>query len=447
MKRTSLLFFFSLISIQFSANAQLAKGDRTLAWQVDVTENDNYDLAFGFAADACQESTHLSLTWSGLEPDAGEFDPDFIVNRLDIANFYFPFSETQVEMQVAVTNTTTKELPADLMATDFDDPTLIERFKTALDTIFIHIPDIELAALNIGSESDILCGTEESMYTAYKVFLDSIVPYAKAKYFELYAKELKVGTTLTLAGLTHPSKSTYCQMLNEDLDIVTTTYYPLAPDFTMEPPTVVEGHFDDLVAMYPSVDQPIYFAECGYASSETCNSSEELQAQFFSEVFLAWDKHYDHIKYLTIFKSTDWSLADVEFFGEYYGIDDPVFLEYLRSLGVRTWDGDGSHKLAYEFILCELEARDWCDVDCALSTLAENQTTENIAIYPNPATDQLHISANFDIEEIIIYNSIGQSILSTSETTIAINQLEPGIYLAHIKLSDHTYTAHKFVKQ
>lgn len=447
MKRTSLLFFFSLIGFQFSTNAQLAKGDRILAWQVDVTESDDYDVAFGFAANACQESTHLSLTWSGLEPDAGAFDPDFIVSRLDIANFYFPYNETKVEMQIAVTNTTNKEVPADLMATDFDDPILIERFKTALDTIFIHIPDIDLAALNVGNESDILFGTDESLYTAYKVFLDSIVPYAKTRYFELYGKVLKVGTTLTLDGLTHPSKSTYCQLLNEDLDIVATTYYPFAPDFTMESPGVVEEHFDDLVALYSSLDQPIYFAECGYASSETCNSSEELQAQFFSEVFLAWDKHYDHIKDLTIFKSTDWSMADVEFFGEYYGIDDPVFLEYLRTLGVRTWDGDGTNKLAYEFILCELEARDWCAVDCALTELATNKSTENIHIYPNPAKGQLTINASIGIDQITIYNSIGQSVLSTNETNIAINQLKPGIYIAYIGLSDQTYMTQKFVKQ
>lgn len=447
MKRTAIIVLLICIGFNFSTIAQLPKGDRIFAWQVDPSENEDYDMAFSFAADACQESTHLSLTWSGLEPDAGEFDHDFIVSRLDVANIYFPLYDTQVELQIAVTNIAIKEVPTDLDAVPFDDPLMIERFKIALDTIFLHIPDIDLAALNIGNESDILFGTNESMYTSFKTFLDSIVPYAKATYFDLYGKELKVGTTLTMAGLTSPDKSDYCQILNEDLDIVAVTYYPLAPDFTMESPAVVEGHFDALVALYPSVDQPIYFAECGYASSETCISTEELQAEFFSEVFQAWDKHYDNIKYLTIFKSTDWSVDDVEFFEEYLGIDDPIFLEYLRTLGVRTWEGDGNNKLAYEFILCELEARDWCDVDCALTEIEVNKLTNDIQLYPNPANEALNITANAPIDQVIIYNAMGKSILTTKETNIAINELEPGIYLVHIRLSNNIYQTLKFAKQ
>ncbi|MFT5819123.1 MAG: hypothetical protein ACI8ZM_000346 [Crocinitomix sp.] len=446
MKSTATTLTLVLLLIQYSATAQLAKGDRIFAWQVDMTENNDYDLAFGFAADACQESTHLSLTWSDLEPDAGVFDPDFIASRLDIANFYFPANDVQVEMQIAVTNIAVKEVPADLAAVPFDDPLLIERFKTALDTVFSHIPDIDLAALNIGNESDILFGTDEEMYTAFKTFLDSVVPYAKDTYFALYGKELKVGTTFTLNGLTSPEKSDYCQIVNEGLDIVTVTYYPLAPDFTMEPPAVVEGHFDDLVALYPSIDQPIYFAECGYASSETCNSSEELQAQFYSAVFNAWDKHYANIKYLTVFKSTDWSPEDIEFFEEYLGVDDPIFLEYLRTLGLRTWDGDGVNKLAYEFILCELEARDWCTVDCTLNEIETLNAPIAVLLSPNPASESLTIRSEIEITELVIYNSIGEVMLITTETLIDINIWPTGIYMVHIRLEDHSFSNLKFVK-
>lgn len=443
---TTLLFFLSILS-QFSGKAQLAKGDRIFAWQVDAAENDDYEAAFTFAANACQESTHLSLTWSGLEPDAGEFDHDFIASRLDIANLYYSINDVMVEMQVSVTNIAIKEVPADLDEVPFDDPLMIARFKTALDTIFQHIPDIELATLNIGNESDILFGTDESMYAAFKTFLDSIVPYAKNTYFDLYGKELKVGTTLTLGGLISPEKSAYCQMMNEDLDIITVTYYPLAPDFTMESPTVVADHFDALVALYPSVEQPIYFAECGYASSETCNSSEDLQAEFFSAVFNAWDEHYDNIKYLTVFKSTDWSFEDVEFFEEYLGIDDPIFLEYLRTLGVRTWDGDGTNKLAYEMILCELEARDWCDVECALTNISTSTTHSTIQLFPNPTHEVLNIFSETPINKLAIYNSRGESILTTNETSVNLKNCPAGIYLVHITLNDDTTQTLKFSKQ
>ena len=40
--------------------------------------------------------------------------------------------------------------------------------------------------------------------------------------------------------------------------------------------------------------------------------------------------------------------------GVFYGLNDNVFLEFLRKLGVRTWDNDGTNKPAYETIICEL---------------------------------------------------------------------------------------------
>ncbi|NOQ71061.1 MAG: T9SS type A sorting domain-containing protein [Crocinitomix sp.] len=447
MKRTATIFTLILLLVQYSAMAQLAKGDRVLAWQVDVAENDDYDIAFGFAEDACQESTHLALSWSALEPDDGVFDPAYIASPLDIINIYYPLKAVQLELQIAVTNTTNKEVPADLAAVPFDSPEMIERFKIALDTIFEHIPDVDLAALNIGNESDILFGTDESQYNAFKTFLDAIVPYAKTTYFDLHGTELKVGTALTLSGLTNPDLSAYCQILNEGLDIVTVTYYPLGPAFTMEHPSVVEGNFDELVAHYPSVDQPIYFAECGYSSSETCLSSEALQAEFYTAVFEAWDKHYDNIKYLTIFKSTDWSNADVEFLSEYYGIDDPIFLEYLRTLGVRTWDGDGTNKLAYEFILCELKARDWCAVDCALTEVQSLTSPSAVRLFPNPASDRVSIQSEIEIAEINIYNSLGEAIITTNDSDIEVNTLPAGIYFVYITFADHSFTNLKFTKQ
>lgn len=447
MKLLPILLIIICLFNPLSIDAQLVKGDRMLAWQVDMTENNDYDLALGFAEDACMESIHYAFNWSELEPDSGNFDSDFIANRLDLPNYYYPSKGIQVELQVAVTNTVAKEVPSDLIESPFSDPTLINRFKIALDTLFSHIPAIDLTALNIGNESDILFGSTESLYSEFKTFLDSVVPYAKSKYFDLYGKELKVGTTLTLDGLINPVKSEFCQNINSSLDIISVTYYPLAADFTMESPSVVIDDFSDLVSIYNSMDQPIYFAECGYASSETCNSSEALQAQFYSAVFSAWDEYYDFIKYITIFKSTDWSAMAVADFGAYYGIDDAIFLEYLRSLGVRTWDDDGENKLAYEFILCELNDREWCDVTCPLAEIEVIEQVSETLIFPNPTNHSLHISCEEKIDKIIIYNALGEQVLTTTESTLSVESFSAGIYYVHIQLADQSQEQLKFIKQ
>ena len=214
----------------------------------------------------------------------------------------------------------------------------------------------------------------------------------------------------------------------------------------MAAPSIVEEDFDALVAEYPSAEQPIYFAECGYASSSTCNSSDELQAQFYKNVFTSWDKHIANIKYLTIFKSTDWSEEAVEAFGVYYGIDDPIFLEYLRTLGVRTWEGDGTHKLAYAFILCELEARDWCSAECNLTNLKKAESKKNIAIYPNPVINMMAAEANHPIKKLTLFNTAGQMVRQSNTTTINLSTLKKGVYILEVQFEDGSIAKQKIIK-
>jgi hypothetical protein len=428
MKTISLfiLFLFQLVIF-----AQEPKGDRMIAWIAETVEGEEYPDALAYASAGCMESVHHFFKWSDLETEPGVFDSTFLSDNLDLVNWFYPLYDLKVEMTIAITNTTAKETPEDLLAVDYDDPTFINRFKTLLDTVFVHISDVDIVVLNIGNETDILFGTDASEYEAYSVFLDSIVPYAKARYNELYSKELSLGATMTLEGLTSPEKGDLCAMLNAHTDIISTTYYPLAFDFTMKDPEVVLEDFDALVEAYADSDQPIFFSECGYASSETCNSSDAQQAQFYSKVFEAWDLHADRIKYLTVFKLTDWTEEDVIEFGEYYGLDDPIFLEYLRTLGLR--DEDGNFKVGYDFILCELAARDWCDTECALTEIEENQD-QNVLIYPQPASEELTVNVpNQEIRDLKLFDQTGRLVRQVMSSTMLVNELPSGIYIVHVE--------------
>ncbi len=445
MKKLSLIIILNFITLTIFG--QVAKGDRILAWQVDMAENVNYDSAFAYAQAGCMESIHLTFAWNHIEPNAGNFDMNYINNTLDVANIYYPATGTMVELQIPTMNTNVKVTPTDLISTNFDDLTMINRFKILLDTLFTHIPNVELTALNIGNESDIYMGIDGLQYTQYKVFLDSVVPYAKQLYFNLHGTNLKVGTTFTFDGLTAAATSSLCQSVNNGLDIVSTTYYPLNSDFTMEPPTVVSNDFGDLVNVYPNPLQPIYFVECGYASSDSCNSSNALQADFFENVFIAWDTYYDNIKYLTIFKSTDWSQQTVDDLGQFYGISDNIFLEYLRTLGVRTWDNNGTDKPAYHTILCELNVRNWCAVDCNSLNITPTLKNQNLSVYPNPTNGILHIDTDQQVTTINVYNNTGKLILVSSKQLIEIDHLENGIYFLSIQLENGSIIQRKVLKE
>jgi len=268
----------------------------------------------------------------------------------------------------------------------------------------------------------------------------------KTLYFNIHNDSLKVGTTLTHTGLTSPTKASLCHLLNSDLDIVSTTYYPLNNDFTMKPPTVVDADFSDIVAEYPDTIQPIYFVECGYSTSAICNSSENLQSEFFKNVFTAWDTYQNNVKYLTIFKTTDWSLSTVEDLAIQFGITDTIFKEYLRTLGVRTFLGNGTNKIAYQTILCELNARGWCAANCITTRINEEIEVNTFKIYPNPTNGQVNISTNTAIKKINIYNSLGKLYLSIDDNSFNISEFPNGIYYLSIQFKTGSITVKKLVK-
>ena len=443
---TSVFFIFSVLIL----NAQLPKGDRILAYQIDMAENNNYDSAFAYAYDACMESVHLFYTWSSIEPNLNNFDTSFMDNTLSVMNLYYPAYNMKVELNIAPINTGTLEVPTDLQSVNFDSQQMIDRFKILLDTLFSRIPNVELTALNIGNESDCYMGTNAIKYAEYKTFLDSIIPYAKQLYFNLHGTNLKVGTTFTFSGLTDSSTSTLCQSVNISTDIVAVTYYPLNNDFTMKNPSVVITDFGNLISIYSDTTKAIYFVECGYASSSYCNSSDTLQAVFFQNIFTAWDTYYDNIKYITIFKTTDWSQITVDELAVYYGLpNDTIFKEYLRTLGVRTYPNNGTNKFAYETILCELQYRNFCTTNCILTEI-ENFSNQNIiTIYPNPTTGMITIDLEKEkIKTIYIYNTLGTQMQQLSNTnTIDITELSKGIYFLKIETKKGSFHVNKMIKE
>lgn len=444
MKSLIILLLLSLFTI--NTNAQITRGDRVLAWQVDVTENNRLDSAISYAQAACMESIHYAFSWNLMEPTDGTFDQTYLNNSLGISDAYFTALGIKLELNIPTMNTVVKEVPEDLLGVDFDDPVMINRFKIILDTIFSRLPNLELSALNIGNESDVFMGTDAVQYNAYKTFLDSIVPYAKMLYFNIHNDSLKVGTALTHSGLTNTIQAPLCHLLNSDLDIVSTTYYPLNNDFTMKPPSVVNTDFSDLVTEYPDTAQPIYFVECGYSTSAECNSSESLQSDFFMNVFTAWDTYQNNIKYLTIYKTTDWSQSFVEELAIRFGITDTIFTEYLRTLGLRTFAGNGVNKTAYETILCELNAREWCSVNCITTGIDEKIEANTFEVYPNPTNGQINISIKTPIVQIDIYNNLGLLSLSTENTSINISEFPNGIYYLSIQFQTGEIEVRKIIK-
>ena len=73
---------------------------------------------------------------------------------------------------------------------------------------------------------------------------------------------------------------------------------------------------------------------------------------------------------------------------------------------------------------------------CATVTVEEINLAENISIYPNPAKDILTVSCTngAKIEEIAIYNQMGQKVLEGEfvNNTIDVSRLHPGMYIVEL---------------
>jgi hypothetical protein len=289
----------------------------------------------------------LSIGWEDIETAPGVYAPVF--DYLAVANDYYPARDARIALMIGPIDTNVERLPADLKGRALDDPEVIARYRALLDHVFATIPDLELELLAIGNEIDIALGADTDRWEEYRRFYADVSDYART-----LRPGTRVGVKMTLSGLTGPMAQR-AAAINAESDLILVTHYPLNGDFTVRDPEEIGDDIDKLVATVP--DKPIHFLELGYPSGAANNSSEGKQAEFIRETFQAWDRYAARIPFIAFGIMTDRSQSEVESYADYYGIDDEAFLEFLRTLGLRT--NDGEDKPSWTALAAELDARGW----------------------------------------------------------------------------------------
>ncbi len=122
-------------------------------------------------------------------------------------------------------------------------------------------------------------------------------------------------------------------------------------------PGVVDSHFNAITSKF--FKKPIYVQEVGYPTSHECNSSEAKQAQFICNVFGAWDVYKGNMELVNFVRLNDLSRSGAEEVAGPYGIADNKFIEYLRTLGVRTYEGGGMDKEWFFILEEQANMRGW----------------------------------------------------------------------------------------
>ena len=334
-----------LLTHPLPAEAQAPRGARELG--IDITEGarGGFEAAFEMAQDAGMDQTSLSVAWDEIETAPGVYASEL----LPVADFFFSSHRLPIALTLSVIDTTNLRLPADLAGRQLDDPVVIARFRGLLDFVFAATPNLELSSLAIGNEVDIFLGTDAGAWARYEAFFRTTAGHARA-----LAPGVPVGVTNTWVGATGPA-SAFVQSINQHADEVLLTYYPLDDSFRVRPPSSVAADFDAAVALFPG--KRITFLEAGYPSGALNGSSEELQRQFVAAVFDAWDRHRDQIEKVSLTWLTDISQQAVDFFVDYYGVGDPRFAEYLKTLGLVRENGEP--KPAFLELKEQAAARGW----------------------------------------------------------------------------------------
>jgi hypothetical protein len=387
----------------------------------------NYDSSFSIGKKLGMSRVGLFQNWTAIETTPLNYN----MLIFDIANIYYPISNMAVDLTIAPIHTNNLEVPSDLVNITFDSPVFINRFNRLLDSIKVHTPNLVLSSLVIGSEHDVYLNTNAALWTQYTNFYNAVIIYAKSIW-----PGLKVGTELTFNGML--TQNTFAQTLNMYSDYIGISYYPLNSNFTVKPISTIPTDFATLVNLYPL--KPLYFYQYGYPSSATCNSSEFLQAQFISQTFQSWDTYATNIKMIDFTWLHDLDTAIVNFYSTYYGISDTIFLEYLRTLGLRKWHGIGMDKLAMSELRCQAKQRGYnlLNLNCSSNVNSSVSDDLKFSVFPNPANDVLNIdSQNSEPIFISICDEMGKCLYKSYKLEpIPLQRFANGVYYLKLLLQN-----------
>jgi Dockerin type I domain len=332
----------------FAVPLVVPKGDRILGLDFgDTAESQRWrpDLAKELGAEAAT----LRLQWSFLETAPNTFGGGQ-VQALQIANCRYAPEGFALSLSITPFSDQYLTVPEDLKAglengsTRFSDPAVIERFRNLLTFVHGQLPGVRLSSLQIGDDVDtFLSRSPAFVWADFSVFYQAVSAHAKT----LWGPGLKVGFTATREGLvTEPTRSLLLA-LNSLVDVVDVSYLPISAAYLSIEPSQVKSDVEEILALY--YPKPIYFQAVGYPSAPINASSETKQSQFLRAFFAVWDTYSAQIPFAAFSRLQDWSASRAQFQAVGVGgASTPIQAGYFRSLGLRTFDGEGNRKAGYQ---------------------------------------------------------------------------------------------------
>ena len=270
--------------------------------------------------------------WNELEPKTGQYDfsgLDFNVataKRLGIPICY----------TLRIIETVDRAVPGDMKNVAWDDARMMNRLDSLIDAMTPHFQGTVRWFL-IGNEIDGYFGRHQNELSKYVRLYSHLAARLKQR-----VPGVQVASTLMFGGV--GLMNGFMKPLTDQFDFVCFTYYPFKSDFTMQEPSSVFGHIDQM--RQAAHGRKVVLQEIGYPSGSANGSSPARQAEFVQDVFQALRQNSDLVE-----AGCFWLLADlksdvVDTLAKYYGVSNSAaFKSFLQTLGM--FDGNGRPKPAW----------------------------------------------------------------------------------------------------
>jgi hypothetical protein len=275
----------------------------------------------------------FSGTWAKLEPGKGQYH----FNEIDFNLGQSASAGLPIAYTLSIIDTGMKTVPNWLKTTKWQDPKMQEQLLALIDAMAPHFKG-RLKWVMIGNEIDPYFAGHPDEGAAYAQLFR-----AASDRFKSLIPGVQVSHNVTFGGL--PMESGALKPVFDESDFLSLTYYPASGDFRFRDPSTVSTDFPKMIAA--ARGKKILLQEVGYASSPLNDSSQEKQAQFYSNVFNALRTHSDKFIGANFLFMSDFSDAVVDDLVKYYSASGAErFRAFLQTLGM--FDGQGRPKKSWE---------------------------------------------------------------------------------------------------
>lgn len=277
--------------------------------------------------------------WIELEPSKGKY-------KLDSIEFQSHLAQTngaKMSYTLRLIDTVHKAVPPDLMKKGWMDAEMQKRVLQLVD---------ELAPILRDRVQWFVFGNEIDGY--FDRHPNEVADFGRL--YELVAARVhdsapgvKVASSVQFGGIDKLDGPLHA--LNQRFDFLMLTYYPMKGDFTVQDPSAPTR---DLPRMKMAANgRQVVLQEIGYPTGAANNSNEELQAQFFENVFGEMRKDPQTFAAASVFLLADLRDKFARDLASYYGINGhESFRAFLQTLGL--FDGDGRPKKSWAVFQSEL---------------------------------------------------------------------------------------------